>query len=119
MPKNFNAEAVLEVLKKCWSKESSSLWTATNPAKGQCSVTALVLYTVFGGTILKTKVNDQWHFYNNITRINYDFTDSQFEFRCQYQDIPTNPEGCLMDTSKLQYEYLLQRFNNSLASAQS
>jgi hypothetical protein len=115
MARVFNPELVRRILQKCWSRNSSTLWTETNPAKGQCSATSLVVHIVFGGTILKTKVDNQWHFYNNINDTNYDFTDSQFENPCQYLDIPSSPEECLTDTSELQYKSLLRAFNEHLS----
>ncbi|HEV2899718.1 MAG TPA: hypothetical protein VGX71_18140 [Pseudaminobacter sp.] len=48
-------DELFEKLKTAWSKESSGSWSAENPAKGQCSVTSLVVQDLFGGSILKTK----------------------------------------------------------------
>ncbi|MGL5926886.1 YunG family protein [Chroococcidiopsis sp.] len=44
---------IIQLLSKCWSPESSSLYTEEHPAKGQCSVTALVIPII-----------DQMHFSN-------------------------------------------------------
>ncbi len=62
-----------------WSIETSSKWTEQNPAKGQCSVTALIVNDLLYGQIIKTKVEESWHYYNYIYGKRYDFTDSQFE----------------------------------------
>jgi len=49
--------------------EPSSLWTAENPARGQCGVTTLVIQkNCFGGKILKT--TDGASFYNEIDGCN-------------------------------------------------
>ena len=71
-------EELLNLLFKSWSKESSSKWSKENPANGQCGVTSLVVYDLLGGEIIKTKLEDSWHFYNRIDGAYYDFTESQF-----------------------------------------
>jgi hypothetical protein len=76
-----------KIFEKCWSLESSSKWERCNPSKGQCSVTALVIHDHFGGSILKTKVNGQWHFYNKINNHVLDLTSEQFNEPIEYQDI--------------------------------
>jgi hypothetical protein len=95
-----------EILLKVWSIESSSKWTAENPAKGQCGVTALVVHDIFGGDILKTETPDGWHYYNRIDGIRCDFTESQFTEKLHYQDIPSNREEAFRDTNEKQYNYL-------------
>ena len=108
----INEEIILEVLKKFWSLESSSVWTEENPAKGQCGVTSLVINDHFGGEILKTKLPDgQRHFYNSIDGKRFDFTSSQFESEIEYLDMPSNREEAFEDTNKEQYLYLLNKFN--------
>ena len=59
-----NIEKFLNILHNSWSINSSSKWTIDKPAKGQCSVPALVANDFFGGDILKTEVCEGWHFYN-------------------------------------------------------
>ncbi|MAT03632.1 MAG: hypothetical protein CL424_01100 [Acidimicrobiaceae bacterium] len=48
--------ASLEVaLRASWQSDTSDapdLWTATNPARGQCAVTAKVVQDYFGGTLV-------------------------------------------------------------------
>ncbi len=108
----INEELILSLLKKCWSMESSSLWTEENPAKGQCGVTALVINDLYNGEITKTKLlNGQWHYYNFIDGKRYDFTKSQFNFVIQYQDIPSNRKEAFLDTNEKQYNYLIEKFN--------
>ena len=98
------------VFKKCWSLESSTKWDKCNPSKGQCSVTALVIYDRFGGSILKTEVNGQWHFYNRIGNQILDLTSEQFSASIDYQDIESSVEEALIDTSQRQYENLKKKF---------
>ena len=101
---------LLNIFKKCWSIKSSTKWEEENPSKGQCSVTALVIHDCFGGTILKTKVNDIWHFYNKVNDQVMDLTSGQFGMPIAYQDIESNMEDALTACSYEQYEYLKKQF---------
>jgi hypothetical protein len=106
----FDEHLVKQVLVQCWSKQSSSSWIENNPARGQCSVTAIVIQERFGGEILKTNVDGQWHFYNVIDGIKYDLTIDQFEEPPNYIDIPSTLEEGLSDTNQDKYNYLLDKF---------
>ena len=48
------------------------------PASGQCNVTAAVVFDLFGGQILRTKLPGVWHYYNELDGQRRDLTDSQF-----------------------------------------
>lgn len=84
----FDPEQVARALGKSWSPASARQWTAVNPAAGQCNVTALVVYELFGGELLKTSLPEGDHFYNRIDGRRYDFTDSQFAQPISYSDEP-------------------------------
>lgn len=101
-------ERIKKSLRKSWSLQSSSKWSADNPAKGQCGVTALVVHDILGGEIRKTKLPDGWHFYNVIRGERYDFTASQFEEDIVYTDVLSNREEAYADTNESQYSYLKQ-----------
>ncbi|WP_051379696.1 YunG family protein [Bradyrhizobium murdochi] len=92
-------------LRDAWSAETSSQWRSDNPAAGQCSVTALVIQDELGGAILKTDVNGAWQ-----RRV--DFTMSQFDSPIGYDDLPSNRQEALDDTSMKQYELLLERIRS-------
>ncbi|SDD40873.1 hypothetical protein SAMN05421663_11084 [Terribacillus halophilus] len=104
------------ILLHAWSIKTSSKWTQTNPAKGQCSVTALVIHDLFGGEIVKTAAPDGWHFYNMIKGNRFDFTASQFEETLIYEDLPSSREDAFSDTSLTQYEELRTQVSLSLKS---
>ena len=106
----FDEKLVKSLLRKCWSCKSSSLWTAENPARGQCGVTALVIQDCFGGEILKTLVDGKSHFYNKVGGLKYDFTTDQFQLPPNYSDFPSSSEEAFSDTNQNQYSYLLCRF---------
>jgi hypothetical protein len=75
-------------------------------------VTALVIQDELGGAILKTDVNGAWHFYNQIDGRRVDFTMSQFDSPIGYDDLPSNRQEALDDTSMKQYELLLGRIRS-------
>jgi hypothetical protein len=100
-------------LQRAWSAETSSKWQATNPAMGQCGVTALVVHDHLGGDILKTNVNGAWHFYNKINGKRVDFTVSQFDSPISYDDLPSSRDEALTDCTQEQYEVLRQRMTDA------
>lgn len=94
------------VLPSAWSMQSSSLWTAENPASGHCGVTALVANELFGGDICKTRYGAIWHFYNVIDGQRQDFTESQFAEPLHYSDVASDREEAFGDTNAEQYTNL-------------
>ncbi|MDZ4871144.1 MAG: hypothetical protein CLLPBCKN_000532 [Chroococcidiopsis cubana SAG 39.79] len=110
----MNEKLITHLLKKCWSRESSSLYTQDNPTKGQCSVTALVIQDCYGGQLLKTRVGESWHFYNYINRMRYDLTAEQFGLPIEYLDLAATREEAFDDTNVVQYNYLLNAFQQRL-----
>ena len=101
-------EVFAEALKSAWSIESSTSWTAANPAKGQCSVTSLVAQDIFGGDIVTTRTKGGTHFYNVIDGQRYDFTISQFDYEIAFDGTPSNRAEAFADTSEQQYAALRQ-----------
>lgn len=104
-----------QALEIAWSSESSSLWTADNPAAGQCGVTALVASDELGAEILKTRYGSIWHFYNRIGGKRHDFTESQFVEPIDYDDVPSTRDEAFADTNARQYAYLSNAVKRSLA----
>ena len=100
---------------KCWSIKTSSKWTAENPYRGQCGVTAIVINDLFGGTILKTRVGEQWHYYNWINGQRFDFTSKQFDFDLDYQDIDSSWDEAYSDTNVFQYRKLKRLLEKELS----
>lgn len=93
-PQNFG-----ERFRRSWSAETATTWTAENPARGQCSVTAIVVQGMFGGDILKADAAGAPHFYNRIGGVRHDLTAAQFPRPIEYQDLPSDAEEALKDTS--------------------
>ena len=96
----------------CWSPESATTYSIVNPARGQCSVTALVAQDHLGGEIMKTRVAEAWHFYNVIDGRRWDFTEAQFDLPIIYEDRKSNREEAMTDTTLRQYEALSTHFSN-------
>ena len=100
----FTPYDLYATLKTAWSAESSGSWSAENPAKGQCSVTSLVLQDIFSGSILKTKTYGGTHFYNVIDGVRWDMTVSQFDRPIPFEDRPATRDEAMADTSDVQYQ---------------
>ena len=96
-------------LKTAWSAETAGSWTPDNPARGQCSVTALVVQDVLGGDILRTRTAGGTHFYNMIDGVRWDFTVSQFDRPIPFEDTPASRAEAMADTSQAQYDALRRR----------
>src|SRR4051812_17372535 len=103
-----------EILCRCWSVDSSSLWLPENPARGQCNVTALVFHDRFGGEILKTPIGDEWHFYNRVAGKTYDLTAEQFLVLPVYRDILSTRDETLAGTTRDRYHALAGRVHEVL-----
>jgi hypothetical protein len=101
------------LLRSCWSRATSTLWSDENPARGQCGVTALVVHDRLGGEIVKTRVGEVWHFYNRVGGTRYDLTAEQFDRAPDYLDLPAGRTEALADTNEEQYAAL----SAALASA--
>jgi hypothetical protein len=84
----FDPKRVARALLNSWSPATARQWTAEDPAVGQCNVTALLVYELFGGELLQTVLPEGKHFYNRIDRQRYDFTNSQFAKPITYSDLP-------------------------------
>ena len=100
-------------LRRAWSSETASTWTAENPARGQCSVTAIAVQRLLGGEILKTETAEGAHFYNRIGGIRYDFTAAQFPESVDYQDLASDVDEALTDTSRNQVRTLMRALGES------
>lgn len=101
--------ALYDELKTAWSAQSSGAWTADMSAKGQCSVSALVVQDLFGGEILKTRTPGGMHFYNRVENVRWDLTIGQFASPIPFEDLPATREDALADTSPAQYAALRER----------
>ncbi|WP_205910274.1 hypothetical protein [Rhizobium sp. FKY42] len=97
-------------LVQAWSRETSSLWSPENPARGQCGVTALLAQELLGGAIVKTHTAVGPHFYNCIDGQRVDLTASQFDQLPTYQDLPSSREEAESDCTAEQLSALRRAF---------
>ena len=110
--------ALYPMLRRLWGRDTGSKWQPQNPALSQCSVTALLVHDLFGGSILRTDVNGAWHYYNQVGSRRYDLTMGQFDLPIPYDDLPSSREEALEDTSVRQYSVLKERVTAELALSQ-
>ena len=109
----FDETVIRKALRDAWSPETAVQWTPDNPASGQCNVTAAVIFDLFGGEILRTRLADVWHYYNRIEGRRIDFTDSQFSSPgalfsapASYDDEPTTRSAAMSGIPEREYETL-------------
>jgi hypothetical protein len=107
----FERDRVTAALLASWSLKTSGQWLPSNPARGQCNVTALLINEFFGGDILKTPLPEGDHFYNRIDGQRIDLTDTQFETPVNYLDIESGRTEALAGTSTAKYEVLKAAFS--------
>ncbi|WP_407112869.1 hypothetical protein [Bradyrhizobium sp. LMG 9283] len=107
---SFDPDDVQSALRKAWSSSTASQWTATNPAAGQCNVTALLIRELFGGDLLKTPLPAGDHFYNRIEGRRYDFTASQFDQPIAYMDLPASRTDAELGATRNQLAELRTAF---------
>lgn len=99
-------------LRHAWSAASASppeSWSADNPAKNHCSVTALIVQDHFGGDILTTRTTGGTHFYNRIGDTRWDLTVSQFDEPIPFDDMPSSREAAMRDTTAEKYRLVKER----------
>jgi hypothetical protein len=75
------------IIRSAWSKDTSDdpdEWAESNPARGQCGVTAMVVYELFGGVLLVSDVmrngaRVETHYWNRLpSGVEVDLTREQF-----------------------------------------
>jgi hypothetical protein len=73
---------VAGLIRRAWSRDTSAApdeWSADNPARGQCAVTALVLQEIFGGKLLRcVAFGHESHYFNLVGGVEVDLTRDQF-----------------------------------------
>lgn len=83
-----------EILRKAWCKETAyptcqAEWVESDPSYGQCAITAMLVYDMFGGTIHRIRVDGGGtHYFNKIDGHYIDLTVEQFDL----YNIPVNYE---------------------------
>jgi len=116
---------LFEVLRQCWSKETAYLscqaeWVESDPTYGQCAITAMLVYDMFGGTIHRIRVSGGGtHYFNKIDGHYIDLTREQFDLYNIPVDYEPNEQmdrqycGKNADTKK-RYDLLVQNIAHFL-----
>ena len=112
---DFDEFRVRDALENAWSLETAKQWSKENPANGQCNVTSVVIFDLFGGEILRTPYPMFWHYYNRINGQRYDLSDSQFvrpaarfEAPDSYEDVLTDREAAMEGIPQREYDALMK-----------
>lgn len=108
------------ILRECWCKETAypscqAEWVPNDPSYGQCAITAMLVYDMFGGTIHRIRVSGGGtHYFNKINGQYLDLTVEQFDLYNISVNYEPNEEmdrkycGKNKDTQK-RFELLIKR----------
>ena len=105
---SFSIKEIGNFAQRVWCAETSYYqdWKPTNPAHGQCVVTAIKLSLLAGGEILRTIVRSgESHYCNYIDNKIVDLTACQFDFELDYSQAERVEMNHLLDA-----EFTEQRF---------
>lgn len=116
-----------DILRICWSKETAypscqAEWVPEDPSYGQCAITAMLVYDMFGGSIHRIHIDGGGtHYFNCIDGHYIDLTREQFDL----YNIPVDYEpndimsrtycGKNPDTKK-RYQLLIHNISQHLDS---
>ena len=84
-PKLQTLDDLFIILQKCWAKETAypscqAEWVPEDPSFGQCAITAMLVYDMFGGSIHRIRVDGGGtHYFNKIDGHYVDLTINQFD----------------------------------------
>ena len=107
------------ILLKCWDKETAypasqaDYIKDNDPTYGQCTITAIIVNDIFGGTIHKIKIDGRGtHFFNKIDGHYIDLTRDQFDLyniNVNYeQNEEVTKEQCLNNEDTLRRYHVLK-----------
>lgn len=124
-PKLSTLGDLYTILRKAWCKETAypscqAEWVPSDPSYGQCAITAMLVYDMFGGTIHRIRVNGGGtHYFNKIDGHYIDLTVEQFDLYnipVSYEpneEMPRQYCGKNADTAK-RYKLLITRISEML-----
>ena len=84
-PKLETLGDLYDILRMTWCKEIAypscqAEWVSSDPSYGQCAITAMLVYDMFGGTIHRIRVDGGGtHYFNKINGHYIDLTIEQFD----------------------------------------
>lgn len=84
-PKLRTLDDLYNILRGAWCKETAypscqAEWVPNDPSYGQCAITAMLVYDMFGGSIRRIRVDGGGtHYFNEINGHYIDLTIEQFD----------------------------------------
>ncbi|MCD7755169.1 MAG: hypothetical protein LUJ09_02355 [Firmicutes bacterium] len=83
-PRLVTIDDLYRVLRCCWCRETAYPscqrdWQPNDPTYGQCAITAMLVYDMFGGTIRRIRTGGGTHYFNEIGGEYLDLTREQFD----------------------------------------
>jgi hypothetical protein len=109
----FNKMIVHEALKKSLATDLKIGIGPENQTDGQDGIISLLIHDVFGGEILKTHQEKNWHFYNRIDGERVDFTGQEAEKPIEiakFEDVPSTPDETYDYFDLVDYSTFFTRF---------
>ena len=118
------ANELYDLLKPIWAADTCAprmraAWSAANPTKGQCSITAFLVQDLLGGEVYGVPLGDgNYHCYNVVDGCVFDLTSAQFggvqlDYACRF---PQSREVHFVKEEKRQrYELLKSRLLSRMA----
>ncbi|WP_109528673.1 YunG family protein [Nocardia aurea] len=111
-------EALHRAIRSAWSADTSAAqdWTESNPAKGQCAVTACVVHDHLGGDILNSVATLPGgetisHYFNLVDGETVDLTAEQFPEHTHFSKPAPKTKGFASTRDYcLSYEHTRQRY---------
>ena len=116
----FNKIIVFKALKRCLTTDPRRRLISGNQTDGQDRLISLMIHDVFGGEILKTRKNKNWHFYNRIDGERVDFTRSKMGKSIKasrFEDIPSTPNETYDYFDQVDYATFFTKFVNAFEEA--
>lgn len=104
-----------KALSKAWGQDTAyhkdaPFWTPTNPALGQCAITALLINEFFGGKIYSgISSKGIVHYWNRICGIKIDLTKQQFKSKLKFSNVKHWERDELLLTGNVAERYNLLR----------
>ena len=89
-------------------------WSQSNPTRGHCAIVAMLVYEYFGGDIQRgySAQREEWHYWNVIDDVIYDFTKDQYkDNNISFQNVQNVPIATLLENydTRCRYELLKER----------
>jgi len=102
---------IYDALKKSLAPESNKVSTPDDQVEVQDSIISLLIHDVFGGEILKTHEDKNWHFYNRIDGERLDFAGSKTRSSGEmFEDIPATPDETSDYIDQADYSTFFMKF---------